>query len=96
MTFYNPKFGDDHQCACGHAYERHFDSYAGMEPVGCKYCACSEWHTVGLEDALLCIIYYAALTARKQVRHLATTKAHSWTRDLRGLRDDLVLRGCAP
>ena len=31
----------DAKCAnpgCGHSYERHFDTYADMEPVGCKYC----------------------------------------------------------
>ena len=28
------------KCKCGHAYERHFDSYEDMYPVGCKYCEC--------------------------------------------------------
>lgn len=37
---YNPKFGDDKECACGHAYYRHFDSYENMASVGCKYCSC--------------------------------------------------------
>lgn len=43
VSSYNPKFGDDIDCVCGHPYERHFDSYEGMEPVGCKYCACSSF-----------------------------------------------------
>ena len=35
---YDPSFGDNKPCLCGHPYYRHFDTYAGMEPVGCKYC----------------------------------------------------------
>jgi len=35
---YNPDFGDDKLCVCGHTYYRHFDTYDDMEPVGCKYC----------------------------------------------------------
>lgn len=42
---YNPKYGDDRICKCGHPYYRHFDSYPNiyhevMEAVGCKYCSC--------------------------------------------------------
>ncbi len=37
---YNPKFGDERRCMCGHYYYRHFDSYEDMAPVGCKYCDC--------------------------------------------------------
>lgn len=37
---YDPKFGDDRMCMCGHAYYRHFDTYEHMRPVGCKYCGC--------------------------------------------------------
>ena len=37
---YNPNFGDTRLCKCGHIYERHFDTYEDMEPVGCKYCGC--------------------------------------------------------
>lgn len=37
---YDPNFGDDNICKCGHAYYRHFDTYDDMEPVGCKYCDC--------------------------------------------------------
>lgn len=40
---YNPKYGDDKLCKCGHSYYRHFDSYEGMAPVGCKYCRCREF-----------------------------------------------------
>lgn len=35
---YNPKYGDDRICVCGHAYYRHFDTYESMYAVGCKYC----------------------------------------------------------
>jgi len=37
---YNPKYGDNRICVCGHPYYRHFDSYKEMEPCGCKYCEC--------------------------------------------------------
>lgn len=40
---YDPDFGDDKVCECGHAYYRHFDTYEDMEPVGCKYCGCYEF-----------------------------------------------------
>ena len=40
---YNPDFGDDKICECGHTYYRHFDSWEGMAPVGCKYCGCDEF-----------------------------------------------------
>jgi len=39
-TKYNPNFGDDKLCECGHPYYRHFDTYEDMDPVGCKYCEC--------------------------------------------------------
>ena len=38
---YNPNYGDDRWCKCGHAYYRHFDTYEGMYACGCKYCPCS-------------------------------------------------------
>ena len=40
---YNPKYGDDKECICGHSYYRHFDGYADddiMADCGCKYCTC--------------------------------------------------------
>lgn len=40
---YNPKYGDDRKCKCGHPYYRHFDSYEQMEAVGCKYCECYDF-----------------------------------------------------
>jgi len=42
-TRYDPNFGDDRVCQCGHPYCRHFDSYEEMEPVGCKYCPCERF-----------------------------------------------------
>lgn len=35
---YDPMFGDERLCLCGHPYYRHFDTYEEMSPVGCKYC----------------------------------------------------------
>ena len=37
---YNPDYGDDRICECGHSYGRHFDPYDGNAAVGCKYCMC--------------------------------------------------------
>lgn len=38
---YDPTFGDDRVCECGHVYYRHFDTYDQMSPIGCKYCHCT-------------------------------------------------------
>ena len=43
---YNPNYGDDRLCECGHTYYRHFDSWAEMENVGCKYCQCYDFQEV--------------------------------------------------
>ena len=40
---YNPKYGDNRACECGHPYYRHFDTYENMDAVGCKYCGCGEF-----------------------------------------------------
>ena len=40
---YNPNYGDDRLCECGHSYYRHFDSWKDMLNVGCKYCPCLEF-----------------------------------------------------
>lgn len=40
---YNPDFGDDKECECGHPYYRHFDTYENMSIAGCKYCFCGEF-----------------------------------------------------
>ena len=37
---YNPDYGDDRVCECGHPYYRHFDTYEDMYACGCKYCDC--------------------------------------------------------
>lgn len=40
---YNPEYGDDRICVCGHHYYRHFDGYEDNAPVGCKYCSCYDF-----------------------------------------------------
>ena len=45
---YDPSFGDNRKCQCGHTYYRHFDTYDNMSAVGCKYC--SSWEDVCRPD----------------------------------------------
>lgn len=40
---YNPNYGDDRECVCGHPYHRHFDGYEDNKACGCKYCGCFEF-----------------------------------------------------
>lgn len=40
---YNPNYGDNRMCVCGHTYYRHFDPWDDMEAVGCKYCGCQQF-----------------------------------------------------
>lgn len=41
---YNPNFGDNRKCKCGHSYIRHFDLYdCDDEFIGCKYCGCEDF-----------------------------------------------------
>lgn len=49
---YNPEYGDDRICRCGHAYYRHFDSYDDMADVGCKYCPCTEFVELDINKAI--------------------------------------------
>jgi hypothetical protein len=46
---YDPKFGDNRLCLCGHPYYRHFDTYEEMAPVGCKYCGYQTEEDAGIE-----------------------------------------------
>lgn len=46
LKLYNPEYGDDRICVCGHTYDRHFD---WMEPeddqtCSCKYCGCNDFN----------------------------------------------------
>lgn len=40
---WNPERDQKAKCKCSHIYERHFDSWEDMRPVGCKYCECGEF-----------------------------------------------------
>jgi hypothetical protein len=42
---YNPKYGQNTACVCGHAYHRHFDWMEEDAAVGCKYCDCYTFRT---------------------------------------------------
>ena len=43
VKLYNPNYGDERICVCGHQYYRHFDTYDRMRAVGCKYCYCHKF-----------------------------------------------------
>lgn len=47
---YNPNFGDDKECVCGHPYHRHFDAFEEMYPIGCKYCSCRTFEEITDEN----------------------------------------------
>lgn len=53
VRLYNPDFGDDRICKCGHPYHRHFDPFEEPEEqdVGCKYCGCYNFEEVGDPNA---------------------------------------------
>lgn len=40
---WKPRKNQQAECKCSHPYERHFDSYEDMLPVGCKYCECGDF-----------------------------------------------------
>ena len=63
---YNPNYGDDRICECGHEYHRHFDSHENMDAVGCKYCQCRKFKDVeSLKKALEKIKALSILQAEK-------------------------------
>lgn len=43
IRFYNPNYGDNRICICGHPYYHHFDTYENMADACCKYCGCGEF-----------------------------------------------------
>lgn len=45
VRLYNPDYGDNRVCVCGHTYVRHFDTYEDPDhqDVGCKYCGCCDF-----------------------------------------------------
>lgn len=46
VSVYNPEYGDNRICCCGHKYYRHFDTYEDMAAVGCKYCPCDTFEEI--------------------------------------------------
>ncbi len=50
---YNPYFGDERMCKCGHSYHRHFDHFeteVDYIDAGCKYCGCVDFEEVENEE----------------------------------------------
>ena len=44
--FYDPSYGDERMCECGHAYHWHFNVERGYIPWGCFFshnCDCEEF-----------------------------------------------------
>lgn len=48
--YYNPDYGDDRICQCGHPYNCHFDSDADMLDLGCNSCECFVFMEKGIES----------------------------------------------
>ena len=46
--YYDPNYGDNKLCTCGHIYYRHFNTYEGMNPCGCKYCPCKKFQPISI------------------------------------------------
>lgn len=46
---YDPNFGDNKECLCGHPYYRHFDTYDNMAAIGCKYCSPYTYRSSGVQ-----------------------------------------------
>ncbi|QOI67521.1 hypothetical protein SEA_BEUFFERT_143 [Streptomyces phage Beuffert] len=44
VGLWNPDHDQQAKCKCTHPYERHFDSYEDMYPIGCKYCECDTFN----------------------------------------------------
>jgi len=62
---YDPNFGDDKECTCGHPYYRHFDSYENMAPVGCKYCHCFKFTELKDDSGVISGEFIEAMNAMK-------------------------------
>lgn len=58
---YNPEYGDDKICKCGHAYHRHFDFWETPPRLGCKYCSCERFELRTLEHEPKCELCGAPL-----------------------------------
>lgn len=85
---YNPEYGDDKKCRCGHPYYRHFDSWDDMNAVGCKYCDCVEFVPFDLQlegkDVIFVIttIRHALAAGNRAVGYAKTlAEADAWVRD---------------
>lgn len=44
---YNPRFGDERMCHCGHSYIQHFDAFEQYDELGCKQdCKCGHFRDI--------------------------------------------------
>ena len=72
---YNPDYGDDIVCRCGHPYYRHFDTYEDMYPCGCKYCGRFEFV---LPDTFAIHDRYFTYEECKELQLSGGSNAPSW------------------
>lgn len=75
---YNPDYGDDRVCECGHTYYRHFDTYEDMRPIGCKYCSCRKFieGKNGGRLALIAEVYNHVYYSRESFEQLGMQLAY--------------------
>lgn len=87
---YNPNYGDDRICKCGHPYYRHFDTYEDMKAVGCKYCECYKFieeekivnknNNIFMHGLVICSCRGTVIsTTGKVMYNHKENKVHCWT-----------------
>lgn len=76
---YNPNYGDDRLCKCGHPYYRHFDSYDENRPVGCKYCQCHTFEEENEDLIKKALELFENVAENEEDFQLAENAQDSWT-----------------
>jgi hypothetical protein len=87
---YNPEYGDDRICQCGHPYYRHFDSYDDNNPVGCKYCECDNFVEEKKMDSSVKMVVACSDDIERTFKKLIEEDGSTTTLDV---KNDLRARG---
>lgn len=103
VRLYNPEYGDNRICRCGHTYDRHFDGFeeTSHQDVGCKYCDCSDFAEEAAPPTRRFVVYgtaYVPVTIVAFVRTTNEFKAmeaakEKWDGATPGMRAAMTLNG---